>query len=344
MAHAAHSEDLGADRRAPAKSGLPPLLHGVQHEAFANLFGGKQDLQAALQAQWIWHPDYRMISSSPPGANPAAWGDRGERGTWDILGPLTQCPMLLRFGEGDDAKHVCNAPSTEVPKHGYLTPPCTVISVGSNNQWGFEHAIARALPHCRIHTLDCTIEPLVPLELRRHVSFHRICVGEEDHVWPDGKEVLSWSSVLRKLDMHVPPAMLKMDIEGFEWGVLQQIVRSRDALPFSISVELHSWTEVKQVPWYGTWRSNSFIRSWVHELQQYGGYSLVDRHDNSQCAYCTEVVFAQLTLPQPKHNFKRQERRKHARRRLHANWLNGTTTRHQATRPVRHVTRSEMQR
>ena len=44
---------------------------------------------------------------------------------------------------------------------------------------------------------------------------------------------------MRKLGLATPPAMLKMDIEGFEWAVLESIVRSGSALlPFRLRLGL----------------------------------------------------------------------------------------------------------
>ena len=44
---------------------------------------------------------------------------------------------------------------------------------------------------------------------------------------------------MRKLGLATPPAMLKMDIEGFEWAVLESIVRSGSGLlPFRLGLGL----------------------------------------------------------------------------------------------------------
>ena len=48
---------------------------------------------------------------------------------------------------------------------------------------------------------------------------------------------LSWGTLVRKLGLATPPAMLKMDIEGFEWAVLESIVRSGSGLlPFRLGL------------------------------------------------------------------------------------------------------------
>ena len=67
----------------------------------------------------------------------------------------------------------------------------------------------------------------------------------------------------------------------------------------SISVELHVWTEVKEVPWQGRWRAPRETGAWMRGLLAHGGYALVDRHDNPMCSYCSEVVLARLLEPRP---------------------------------------------
>ena len=57
--------------------------------------------------------------------------------------------------------------------------PCVVVSIGSNNQWGFEEAVASS-SHCRVETFDCTVDATVPAPLRSRVTFHPFCLGVRD--------------------------------------------------------------------------------------------------------------------------------------------------------------------
>jgi len=272
---------------------LPP--RAADASAFATAFGGDPTLLAAIRQQW----QGPAVTDNSDSAN----------SRFDALGPVVQCPasLLQSFGKGDDEKRVCGSP---------VAAPCTVVSIGSNNQWGFERAVAAAAPACKIHTLDCTVSATVPPGLRSRVTFHSICLGEKDHTQADGSRYLSWSTLVRKLGIETPP-MLKMDIEGFEWDVLESIVLSGSPLlPFSVSVELHVWTEVKEVAWQGRWRSVRETSAWMREMLSRGGYALVDRHDNPLCSYCSEVVFARLLAPQSETRRSRLLR-SHRRRRMH---------------------------
>jgi hypothetical protein len=299
--------------REDARHRLPPRATQASASAFAAAFGGDPALLAAIRQQW---------------QGPAATDDSDSAiSRFDALGPVVQCPtsLLQSFGKGDDEKRVCGSP---------VEAPCTVVSIGSNNQWGFERAVAAAGP-CHIHTLDCTVAATVPPGLRSRVTFHSICLGEEDHTQADGSRYLSWGTLVRKLGLATPPTMLKMDIEGFEWAVLESIVRSGSPLlPFSVSVELHAWTEVKEVPWQGRWRSVRETGAWMRGMLSRGGYALVDRHDNPLCSYCSEVVFARLLAPQPQSEARRSRLlRSHRRRRMHQEHVqwNGTRV---ATEPA----------
>lgn len=206
---------------------------------------------------------------------------------FDALGKIVQCPpsLLLSFGTGDDEKRICGNPRA-------YGETCTVISVGSNNQWGFELEINERYPSCTIHTLDCTVAAEVPARLAKRLVYHNVCLSESDHE-RHGQRFMSWPSFVSFIQLKAAPLALKMDIEGFEWGVLRSMISSQTPLPFSLSVELHTWTEVRDVEWYGTWRSAVFVKEWMDEMVD-RGYFLVDRHDNPKCSYCSEIVLARL--------------------------------------------------
>lgn len=254
-------------------------------KAFARAFpGGKEALAAAIHQ--------RLSDTKQHSAQITQAG----YSRFDALGNVVQCPssLLLALGTGDDEKRIC-APAGLTSQH--RGKGCTVISVGSNNQWKFEQAVAQRFPHCAIHTLDCTVDGKPPRELSAHVTYHPVCLSDRDHVQPDGRRYLSWASFVESIGLQGPPTALKMDIEGFEWSVLRSMVASRAPLPFSLSVELHVWTEVREVEWYGTWRSANFVKQWMDGMLLEGGYMLVDRHDNPMCSYCSEVVLARLAAP-----------------------------------------------
>jgi hypothetical protein len=93
----------------------------------------------------------------------------------------------------------------------------------------------------------------------------------------------------------VPPTALKMDIEGFEWSVIRQMLVSTPfyLLPLSISFELHTFTDITEVHWHRRYRQAPEVALFMDFLMKYG-YFLVDRHDNPSCHHCTEIVVARI--------------------------------------------------
>jgi hypothetical protein len=69
---------------------------------------------------------------------------------FEVLGEVqTPCHVVESFSTGDEEKRFCMSDKM-------LQAPCDVFSIGGNNLWGFEVAIAKRTP-CRIHTFDCTL-------------------------------------------------------------------------------------------------------------------------------------------------------------------------------------------
>ena len=103
--------------------------------------------------------------------------------------------------------------------------------------------------------------------------------------------------LLAEIGLTTPPSVLKMDIEGFEWEILEQIVRSHALMPVSLTVELHYKSQFPKVPFHGRFLSPFEMGAWADFMFTRGGYVLVDRRDHSVCLHCCEVVFARLVEP-----------------------------------------------
>ena len=235
-------------------------------------------------------------------ATSRAWSPR----RFNLLGPAgPRCTSTLeRYGRGDDEKRACSLSAR-------ASPPCTVVSIGSNNQWGFESAIANRTG-CAVHVFDCTVASNTrpPLALRSRVVFHHLCIA--NHTFDDaatGRSYINWQTLLRRVaGQNVPPLFLKMDVEGFEFGVMRDILTS-GALPEQVAIELHWRTYVAAArtsgwPWRCRGSSDNMmyecevppeaISQWSDELWRRGRYMLIDRHDNPRSRYCTEVLLARM--------------------------------------------------
>jgi hypothetical protein len=219
---------------------------------------------------------------------------------FDMLGPIgPQCTKLEHFGLGDGEKRSC-AIST--------APGCRIVSIGSNNVWDFERDIVQKTS-CRVDTFDCTLAPDVrpPTDLQDRVQLHPYCVGatnitihdntnatrksgKRHEGAPTERVFLDWHSLLKSIGLVGPPTFLKMDVEGFEYGVLRSMMNHPSVLPAQIALELHYKTQFRDISWFGRYLSAGEIAAVAEELFKVGGYQVVDRHDNPYCKHCTEVL------------------------------------------------------
>ena len=93
------------------------------------------------------------------------------------------------------------------------------------------------------------------------------------------------------------PITSQMDIEGFEYDALGAMLSSAAAdsgaaelLPRQMAVEMHYKTRFRELPWFGRYKSAGEIATFMDALYRYGGYHLIDRHDNPFCKHCTETL------------------------------------------------------
>ena len=229
---------------------------------------------------------------------------------FDLLGPVgPRCASPLeKFGNRDDEKRACG-----LSKH--LSQPCVIVSVGNNNMWHFE-ADAANRTGCDVHVFDCTVSASTqpPLELRRRVFFHHLCIANRTFDDAAGRSFVTWSTLLqRTVPSAAAPEYLKLDVEGFEYGVMRDVLDS-GTLPKQIAIEVHwrTYTSAARAsgwPWrcvggeasarardgmYACDVPPEAIAQWSDELWRRGRYMLIDRHDNVRSKYCAEVLFARL--------------------------------------------------
>mmetsp|Transcript_16211 Transcript_16211/g.50143 ORF Transcript_16211/g.50143 Transcript_16211/m.50143 type:complete len:345 (-) Transcript_16211:254-1288(-) len=237
---------------------------------------------------------------------------RAHHRAFDALGPLDAAPAgcdLVNIPElvagpkkGDDDKRACK---------GWLDALAAedvVLSLGSNNEFGFEEQMLGCAPRSHVATLDCTLKnddafnkPKTP-----RVSFHPFCVGAEPR-----NKFRNWTTVA---DMALAAAaaaapgtrgaarvgFLKADVEGFEWSVLPDVLRAPvERLPRQIAVEIHLATHCHlSVPGYTAGPKRCVKVAPAASLQalrasmKARGYLMVDRNDNPWCGHCSEVLFA----------------------------------------------------
>ena len=213
---------------------------------------------------------------------------------FDFMGPLLfQCPHMKAFGSGDEEKRFCWTKEYDEEKR------CTVFSVGSNNQYGFEEDIIRKAPNCHVHIFDCTLPNgfIVPSSLQEHVSTYDLCLGAEN----SGK----FRTFIQLIEIaqvdHV--TLIKFDIEGYEWPVLEGIIQTakeeqkrtgKILLPDQIAVEIHYGNAPGGLPWNGRDRDAGEMHFFFQYLFFSGGYVLAERRDNILCEICSEILLVRV--------------------------------------------------
>ena len=211
------------------------------------------------------------------------------------------CCIFERFGKGDGEKIVCKNAS------GFRREACWVVSIGCDGKWSFERSILRKTG-CVVHTFDCTGTWRVPEDLKHRVTFHKLCVSDVAkgayRTWRDLIEIGSRSVSRTGIRM---PALAKMDIEGFEYAVLNGLVDGsvETMLPEQLVLEVHVDTGNDRVgvPWRHLGRKHNrvgaaVVRGLFGGLEM-RGYRLVHRADNPFCAHCSEVTLVRsVGLPE----------------------------------------------
>lgn len=174
---------------------------------------------------------------------------------------------------------------------------CDIMSIGSNDQWGFERAVMRHVPNCRTHTFDCTISKPQRKPTLDNVKFYSICIASQDLV-QEGRHYNSYATMYNLTGMKGPPRLLKMDVEGFEYDVLSSMMSNAaeddSLLPEQIVVELHTATRMYDLPWLLRSRQAAEVTLLIGQMYRQGGYLPVYVDYNPGCGPCLEVLFVKV--------------------------------------------------
>lgn len=178
---------------------------------------------------------------------------------WDFFPRNYNCPLKERFGRqariGDGGKWECGV-ETLLQRQG-----CMVYSFGSNGDTDFEEAVL-ATTNCEVHVFDPTLGQAAFEKLAKQpkIQFHPIGLGPRneqvqmhDNTMTMGNnnghtmDVLTLQTIMQSLN-HNWVDVLKIDIEGFEYAVLQQLMEnSKSRLPVTqLLVEFHYWDHVQR--------------------------------------------------------------------------------------------------
>ena len=136
--------------------------------------------------------------------------------------PSYSCAVQVRMGPpGDGGKWICD------PHRLLAGPNCTVYSVGSNGDFGFEQAVHTFNPACVIHTFD-PMKP--PPNKPNYVHFHSWALGPRNE-----GSTFTIETMMRHLG-HKNISVFKIDCEGCEISSFLHFPRGSIK---QIAVEVH---------------------------------------------------------------------------------------------------------
>ena len=219
--------------------------------------------------------------------------DRFTAGT----GPVEPgCSHKVSFSEGTyEEKNLCIVTKDYEQTHSKEElEECNILSIGSNDQWGFEAEVMQKLPGCVTHTFDCTLKDMTPRKKPKNdnIKFYPYCIGSNDAQPPH----LPYDQIWNATQTTTPPKLLKMDVEGFEYDVINAMLSSDQSIwPEQIMMEVHWATRMVDAPWMPRTRTAAEIALFFGELFNHGGYVVVGSKTFPRgCQACMEVLLVRV--------------------------------------------------
>lgn len=119
---------------------------------------------------------------------------------------------------------------------------CTyLLPIREQGDFAFEEDVLQATT-CDVHTFDCTIDsPSLDQDIRHH--YHTWCLGDRNNhpelVW--SAKYKTYPEIIRELN-HSSRSLdlLKIDIEGYEYQGMSNVVESTANLPSQVRVKEHT--------------------------------------------------------------------------------------------------------
>ena len=111
----------------------------------------------------------------------------------------------------------------------------------------------------------------------------------------------SYADLFKMTGVSQAPTIFKMDIEGFEYNVLLELLKSSppETWPQQISMEVHWATRMIDLQWMLRTRTAAEMSLWFAVLFTVGGYLPVEREFFSVgCPSCMEVLLVRVVCSQ----------------------------------------------
>ena len=183
--------------------------------------------------------------------------------------------------------------------------PCLVYAASIADNSRFEQRLAR---QCEVHAFDCTVSESASSVKNKRLQFHKWCLGYpmsfENNGYTKHDTSANYSfktlSNTREVLNHTRTRLdlLKFDIEGFEWNLIDEDLLQSDVLPTQLSFELHTVGANKNFVPEGVVVGKDYVA--VNQLfsRLYDkGYRVVSKEINFGDRHCAEFVLINVDEP-----------------------------------------------
>jgi len=213
---------------------------------------------------------------------------------YDFFGPVYDlCPpgRLEKYGIKDEEKYICDLDGLIE-----LSGRCEIISVGSRGDWNWETVIYESRSDCYVHTFDCTGDFPVPPAISDRVKSYTFCIGSHSQ----GPLYKSYEELLDIANFTKAPTYFKMDIEGFEWNVMPDLLQAGSRLPQQIGFEIHYHRLMEELDWMRDYKHPAEIAVFG-EMWYSAGYLPFHRRDNQYGTEGEATEYLMVKVDNPRH-------------------------------------------
>ncbi|XP_046331569.1 probable methyltransferase-like protein 24 isoform X1 [Haliotis rufescens] len=213
----------------------------------------------------------------------------------------TLCRRIERLGNVEDGGWDVCIDSRFRPRK-----PCIVFSVGINNDFTFDDAV-NAKYTCEVHSYD----PSMGLKDHLHkpdMHFHATGLASYNGKTASGWRMRTLGFLRNESDSGLkrrPIDILKMDIEGMEWGVIPEMIRSRSHIGIKqLYIEFHTHLFKNGKYIYETTRDQYLTYLKILRQLHHAGFRIFWTHKNFACKFesiygphrvsCNELYFVQI--------------------------------------------------
>ena len=171
---------------------------------------------------------------------------------------------------------------------------CVVYGMGIADDSSFEAKMAQ---HCEVHAFDCSVEVESPAVSGKPFTFHQLCIGDKPvkstTAYMNQAREYQYSSLAETMASlgHTELDVLKFDIEGAEWSLIEQHILSNGTRPAQLMFELHSFcANPRYLPPFLTEGRNKAAVNRLFSALFDIGYRVAHSEVNSGDPCCAEFV------------------------------------------------------